>query len=688
MSIDLQRVVRVFAEEAEVLAQKITRALLTLESAEAGGAEFREALAELARQLHTLKGSAATVSLDGVCALAHLMEDAALTLDPAARVPFQTSDALLAALDAAMGSIRSQAEGRPESAAALAEASARFGTDAPLPLPTLPSAPRADGATGWRVDAQDVTALAREIERLREIHLRLEERHRELDRAINALSRLGLLAETAEARARVMGVGGALARDAENTLDVVQALEERVKGICTLPVGTVLEPLHRAVRDLCRATGKEARVSVSGGEVSLDRRLLEALKGPLVHLVRNAVDHGLEGPEVREARGKHREGALWVRVEKQGNVVFIEVADDGGGLDLHRIRQVAERRGWASPSALRAMDPEALYALIFRTGFSTAETATSISGRGVGLDVVKREVEALQGTVEVQSKPGDGTRFVLTLPTELGSSPVLLVRVGEHHFGIPALAVEAVAATRTERLHTTPTRTTLEHDGRLLPVRNLGALLGLCLDEPPEAGQPLLLLQAQGERTALVVDEVLGDRELTIRQLPEELRSLPAYQGGCTLARGELLLVLRPDFLVTQALRERTASTAKRALVVDDALTARALHRAVLEAGGYAVHSAGSGEQGLSRLQRTTYDVVVCDVAMEGMNGLEFTRHVRSKSEWAQVPVVLVSAHDGAEDRERGEVAGADGFLSKKDCASGRLLAEVARAAARRRPRS
>jgi two-component system, chemotaxis family, sensor kinase CheA len=531
-----------------------------------------------------------------------------------------------------------------------------------------------------------VIALLHEVERLREVRLRVEERRRELERAILQLDRLGIQAETAEARAVLLGVRRSLGADGEEAADIVASIEDGLKAISTVPVRTILDPLRRAVRDLCKATGKQARLAVVGAEVSLDRRVIEQLRGPLIQLVRNAVDHGLEMPEVREARGKHPEGALTIRVEQQGNMLFIEVGDDGAGLDLEQIREAALRRSLVAPEQLANMSNQQLHQLIFRPGFSTRMEATEFSGRGVGLDVVRNQIQALQGHVEVQSVAGQGARFVLTLPVDLGSSPVLVVRCGEHQLGIPMAAVESSRAARSGDLRVGRSRVQLDHRDQLIPVQDLGSLVGLRQPEVPADGQPLLILQAQGRRLALSIDEVLGDRELVIRPLPADVRDLPAYQGAATLARGELVLILRPDFLVSSDRRaESGLAGTRRALVVDDSLTARALHRTALETGGYLVHTASNGRQALEQLRHSAYDVMVCDIGMEEMDGYELTAAVRQRTETDSMPILLVSARDSDSDRQRGMAVGADGFLTKKECVSGRLLSEVSAVIGRRK---
>jgi two-component system, chemotaxis family, sensor kinase CheA len=709
-----------FLVEAEGLAAKVTQHLLDLERS-GGGRAFDD----LARGLHTLKGSAATIGLDELADLAHRMEDAVLPLrGRGGTLPPALADALLRSLDAFLAHVRALAgkatdpqpleplralltgaalealQPRPAITPAPPHSKAVTKPDldlpqAPRPLPPVPEGtpPAPEGHTappieeGWRVQPHQVVALLSEVERLRELKLRVDERRRELERGLALLSRLGLLAQTAEARALLSSVSRALVADGEEAGDLVSAFEEGLKQITTLPVRSVLEPLRRAVRDLCKATGKEARLEVAGAEVSLDRRVLEALRGPLVQLVRNAVDHGLEPPDEREAKGKHREGAITVRVEQQGNQLFLEVADDGRGLDEEKIRASAVRLGLLSEEEARAALPQQLFQLVFRPGFTTREEVSAVSGRGVGLDLVRSQVLDQRGQVEVQSTWGQGTRFLLSLPADLGSSPLLVVRAGEQLAGVPMAAIESSLRARPEHVAFADGGATLDYREELLRLEDLGARLGLRAELPAQAGAPVLVLQQQGERLALLVDEVLGDKDLTVRPLPPEARDLPAWQGAATLAGGELLLVLRPEWLVRpqdDGPRARPARSL-RALVVDDSLTARALHRTALESGGYQVHLASSARQALQLLGSGAYDVLVCDVAMEAVDGLALTRHLRERPETRGLAIILVSAHDSPEGRTKGLLAGADGFLSKRDCASGRLLAEVAQVIARRK---
>ncbi|WP_404369713.1 response regulator [Corallococcus coralloides] len=713
----LQPLVAGFAVEAQEVIQKVTMDLLELEREGLENDALARIYTRLGRHLHTLKGSASSLGLQDLGDIAHKLEDALAPLKAhTQKMPRPVVDVLLHGLDLFMLRAQAHADGRgddlPNPAAALAQLVAAapppeeaavlpggaFAQPPPAAQPAVAGVPAELSASlepagesadaGWRVSAGQVTSLMREVERLREVRLRVEERSRELERVSALLAKQGLLAETAEARTLLSGTGRSLRTDGEETSDIVDALEDGLKAITTRPTRTILDPLQRMVRDLSRQLGKEARLSVVGAEVSLDRRLLEKLQGALVHILRNAVDHGLEMPAEREKAGKHHEGALTLRVEQQGNLLYLEASDDGRGIDLSQVRKVAEKRGLVTAEEAARLNDNQVRELIFREGFSTRSDVTDTSGRGVGLDAVRATVESLQGRIEVSSTRGQGTRFVLTLPVDLGSSPVLMVRALEQFVGLPMLAVESTQLARPDMLRVGKRRTHLEHQGQLLPVVDLGARLGLRASSPPAEGQPLLIVQSGGKRVALGVDAVVGDRDLVIRPLPSEVREVAAWQGAATLSRGELLLILRPDWVVSDSEKVTVSAGSRRALVVDDSLTARALHRAMLEAGGFQVHLAASGARALERLQADTYDVVICDLDMEEMDGIELIARLRERKDTRTLPVILVSAHDSAVARERGLSSGADGFLSKRECAAGRLLAEVLDVMSRRGSRA
>jgi two-component system, chemotaxis family, sensor kinase CheA len=696
---DLHRLVVNFASEAKAICEKAAREVLALERPEHAAAA-RRARDDLARHVHTLKGSAATLGLADVKEIAHRLE----ALVEAGEGPLDPNavDLALRALDTALARVRASAagEGPPllgvgPLLAALDQARDRQAKvekePTPLPAPPppdleLPPAPAPEPEDdSWRVSHAHVASLGGVAERLRELRLRVMDRRREARAALEAMELKP--PSPLEVRALLERVDQALGTAADDAELAAGDLDDALKSISTLPVSTVLETLQRTTRDAARATGKEAQLSAVGGELMVDRKLLDDLRGPLIHLVRNAVDHGLEPAHVRERAGKHRVGAVVIRAELRGNQVSFEVSDDGAGLDHRAIRATAVQRGLMGAAAVEALSDQTVEQLIFRPGFTTRQDASDISGRGVGLDVVATQVRRLGGAVTVKSTPGQGTQIRLLLPSRGGSVPVLPLAVGDVVVGLPVVSVESVSRATPRSIHRTARSLYLEVEGQMVPLQDLGGLLRVrhpvVLDE-----QRLVVARHLATRFALVVDEVREHQDLAIRMLPEEVRGLSAYQGLAVLAGGALLPVLEPAWVAASVAGREMAmpeAGSGHALVVDDSLTARALHRAILEAAGYQVHLAASGAQALEHLRRARYDVVVSDLSMAEMDGVEMIRAVRESQDGAQVPVVVVSAHAEEAVRARALAAGADAFLTKRECAAGKLPVEVAAVIARRK---
>ncbi|HSK05772.1 MAG TPA: response regulator [Kofleriaceae bacterium] len=682
-----------FVVETEGYARTANEVLLALERGEGDLAKRHQ---QLARLLHTLKGTAATFGLTGLAEAAHRMESAVdMAREAQSPLPAPLADALLKCLDGFVATVRACTAGREEPpfppALLVALGSSRpRRASIPPPPPTPPTGERkpaeAPELATWPVGADDITGFTREIERLRDLHLRIDTRARELARILDGAEALLAAPKLRPLRARLAELRSGLTGDGEETFEAIAALENGVKRICTLPVRTVLDPLHRAVRDLCRASGKRARLSIVGGDAVLDRRLLDALRGPLVQLVRNAVDHGVEPPEVRRAAAKDPEAQIVIAVAQRGNLVLLEVADDGAGLDRAALGAVALANGLVTRERLDAMPPGEVDRLVFYPGLSTRAEVSEVSGRGIGLDVVLGEVRNLDGSIDVATTPGQGTRFTIHIPMEIGSSWLLVVTAATGVYGVPLAGVETVVAARDETMRVGRRHMSLEYLETLIPIVDLGWLLGQRERKAPAAGQPLLIVQADGRRIALAVDQIVGEQDLVVRALPPELRALPQWQGAATLARGDFLLVLRPEWMVSQDSRAEQVVT-RRVLVVDDSVTARALHRSVLESGGYTVHGVPSGEGALAQLADAAYDAVISDVAMTPgeLDGLELLARIRAAPSLAHLPVILVSVSEDRELRTRALGLGADAYLTKKDCASGRLLGELAAVLSRRR---
>jgi two-component system chemotaxis sensor kinase CheA len=469
-------------------------------------------------------------------------------------------------------------------------------------------------------------------------------------------------------------------------------LQTHVMRFRMLPFGHLSSNLERTVRDLTRSLGKEARLVLVGSDMEIDRRALEDLKDPLLHLLRNAIDHGLELPAERQRLGKPAIGSVIVAATQRGNTTVIEVEDDGAGINEAAVRRAAAERGLATDEELASMHDRDVLRLIFLSGFSTRANVTEVSGRGIGLDVVARNVERLGGRVDVESPPSGGTRFTITLPLTLASTRALLVESGDALYALPTAAVERVL--RPPQLGSIGGRPMLECDGTAVPVVALSTLFGGAelASKTPAASTavrltPTLVLLGSGvQRVALLVDRLVGEQEIVVKPLPYPAVRVRHIAGATILGSGRIVPILNVADLLRGVERAVPTYVApplaeprrrQRVLVADDSLTTRTMERYILEAAGYEVALAGDGAEALALLQEHGSDVLVSDIEMPGLDGIELTARVRAEPLLRDLPVILVTSLDSATDRERGLQAGADAYLVKTSFDQDQLLRTI-----------
>jgi two-component system chemotaxis sensor kinase CheA len=449
-------------------------------------------------------------------------------------------------------------------------------------------------------------------------------------------------------------------------------------------LAAIAGPLRRAARDVARAAGKEVRYALEGDVVELDRAVLDGLRDPLLHLVRNAVDHGLERPEERAAAGKPRAGTVTVRAVRRGPEVVLSVHDDGAGLDLDRLRAAA---GDA------ALDDAAAARLVFRPGLSTSAAVTDVSGRGVGMDVVRAGVEALRGRVEVASVRGSGTTFTVVVPLTLAVVPCVLLGAGGERYAIPTHATVALAEDPGADGIDLEGGRAVWAGGTVVPLASLADVVGA--PAPASGRGPALVLEGlAGRRHALQVDEVLGQRDVTVKELGSVLPRSPLVSGASIEPDGSVLCVLDPVALVERAAarapslpaadegpgEEPAAGAPPRrpsVLVVDDVAAIRELERSVLVGGGYEVRTAVDGQEALESARARRPDLVVTDYDMPRLDGFGLCRGIRDTPALASVPVLVVTANEDDVLRRRAFEAGADGYLVKGELTERRLLDAV-----------
>jgi len=516
----------------------------------------------------------------------------------------------------------------------------------------------------------------------------------------------------AEFGSRIQQARDAFYEDGARLETTVNTLEERVHAARLLPLSTVFALFPRMVRDLAKQQDKEVELVIEGGEIGVDKRILEEMKDPLMHLLRNAIDHGIEAQPERERQGKPRGGVVRLRALREGSGVLLEVRDDGRGLDLGAIRQVALKRGLRDEATLAAMTPAQLQQLIFLPGFSTSTFVTELSGRGVGLDVVRVNVERLKGDIRMESSPQQGTAMQVRLPLSLATTRLLLASVGGHLFGLPIEFVHTSRRVREEDIFTLEGRPAIELDGQAVIAPRLADLLelpdssplsnsdgttshstkpasGQVAGYPPQAGERAvapspasgrglvcIVIQVGDERLGLRVDELLDEEEVVAKPLGAPLTRVRNVAGLSILGSGEICAVLNPADLVRSAHKlatvpsetktKRIAAAAKAAiLLVEDSALVRAMEKRILEDAGYEVVATVDGMDALDALGRSSFVAVVSDINMPNMDGLTLTARIRQEPRYKDLPVILVTSLSSDEDKRRGLEAGANAYIPK-----------------------
>jgi two-component system chemotaxis sensor kinase CheA len=480
--------------------------------------------------------------------------------------------------------------------------------------------------------------------------------------------------------------------DQRSTALMVDALLDGMKKALMLPFSSFLESFPRFVRDLSRDAGKEVALNIEGGEIEIDRRVLDEMKDPLIHMVRNCVDHGIEMPEDRKKKGKSARGSIKISVSSRDSRIEIAVSDDGAGIDALRVRSAAEKCGAVSrEEAGRLGEYETLF-LIFRSGVTTSPIITDISGRGLGLAIVREKVEKLNGTITIDARPDIGTSIKMVVPLTLATFRGVFVNAGGHLFVLPSANVERVTRARKDEIQTVENRETLSIDGHAVSLVRLAAVLELETTAAAAHGDSpyaqVVVLASSGTRMAFLVDEILQEQEILVKNLGPQLTRVRNIAGATLLGSGKVVPILNVADLMISAVKVAPShveaiagETQKRLsiLVVEDSITARALLKSILESAGYVVTTAVDGIDAFTALKSSEFNLVVSDVEMPRMNGFDLTAKIRADKALSDLPVVLVTARESREDRERGIDVGANAYVVKSSFEQSNLLEVIRR---------
>jgi two-component system, chemotaxis family, sensor kinase CheA len=642
------------------------------------------------REAHTMKGAAGMVGMMRVSRLAHRLEDLLVELRSGTRrsTP-ELTDSMLLVVDGLGRLIANPSSAEQDTSDELA-------MERLLPTPAIanPDPPPAQSPLALRAISPQggetrATSLASGEDYRPEAAVdRKKVETATLDVPVARIDELNrLVGEVSAAQLRVGHVFGSELQQNPDAITeyreltkVINQLQEVTERTRMVPVGTLGAILHRTVRDTARSLGKKVRWELVGEDVEVDRGVLEQLVSPLLHLVRNSIGHGIELPAVRLAVGKPEEAVVRLQATQVGSKVVIAISDDGAGIDVAAVRAAAVKRGLDVDGLT---EDQSLH-LIFHTGVSTAKTLTETSGRGVGLDVVRTAVEAVHGEVQIVNHPGAGAEFRIVVPITLTVVPCLIVSIGGQAFGLPLHRI--IRMLEAQNVQAVSGKNLAVVDGHAVPVSDLASLLGL-----HSAGVgPWVLLGTAESPHAFQVETVVQKRDVVVRGLTGRLRDLKAVSGACIEPNGSILLVLDVSTLIERSISTVVAGTngtekaagpppQLKVVVVDDTLMVRELQRSILERGGYAVRTAADGATALAMLNEIPADLVVTDVEMPNLDGLQLIAAIRSHPRMANVPVLIVSSHGTEEDRQRGMDAGADAYIVKTAFDEAGLLTAVSR---------
>ena len=470
-----------------------------------------------------------------------------------------------------------------------------------------------------------------------------------------------------------------------------------IKTTLLNPFSTLLDIVPKIVRDMGKEYKKEINLTIRGGEIEIDRRILEELKDPLIHLIRNCIDHGLENSQVRKSGGKDPNGLLDISVKQEsGNRVLLAIRDDGAGIDRQKVIQAALKNGLITRERAGTLSDAEILGLIFRSGVSTSPFITDISGRGLGMAIVAEKISGLGGDVSVTSKPGRGTTFVITLPITISNFRGILVQVSNHSFIVPTISVEQAIRVTKEDIHTVESRSIILLNGESVPLLRLSDVLGIITHTPrkkEETPQPVMILQHARKRLALMVDQVNGEQEGMVKDMGPQLIHVRNITGVTILGGGQVIPILNVPELFESSMgiaytdevvsesgqQELSDGHQKYLLVAEDSITLRSLLRNILESSGYKVRTAVDGLEAFQFLQNDSFDLVVSDVEMPRLNGFDLTLRIRGDKVLSEIPVILVTALDSPADRQRGMECGANAYIVKGSFEQSNLLETIQR---------
>ena len=726
-----QDLLSIFRKEAETHIQELNRRLLELEN----DPQNKSALNEVRRHAHTLKGSARMMEFMEISSVAHTMEDLLenIMMEPSELdenvfdTLFQCLDSMSVLLQGGNGGKTTEEQGSPATGGFYAEGKSDTSEAEGPPGHTESLRPqREEPATqdAILVRTDKLDSLANAVGEMLLDQMKYEDQITKASRMVNLVREQANL--WSEIKEKIPGVfdlavpanGASQIEELDrynelsaSILDnmvnlvngykstaphrklVMDCLQDDVRSIRLVPMSTIFDTFPRTIRDLSREHGKEIELGISGGEVELDKSIIDTIKDPLMHLVRNAIGHGIEEPEERLSQGKSRKGNISLSSYRQGSEVIIEISDDGAGIDLEEVKRIAFQKGLIEESQIETIDDESALQLIFTPGFSTSPIITDVSGRGVGMDVVMENVtKKLKGAVSVDTELRKGTKISIVVPVTLAIIRGLLVTVGGETFAIPTRSVEKNIKVPRQQIKSVEGKQVILDNKRIIPLVWLSDMLGFHrtpTDGDSEMTSVVIIDHAQ-KQVGFCVDSFGREQEMVVKSLGNYLKEVLNIAGVTILTNGEIVAILHVSDLMRSARGDissasivHESSISEKAirkpsiLIVDDSLTTRELEKNILEASGYDVHEAVDGLDGLNKVSEREFDLIIGDVDMPRVDGFEMVQKLKQDVRYNSIPVIMVTALQKDEEKRRGIEVGASAYIVKSSFDQGKLLETI-----------
>lgn len=478
---------------------------------------------------------------------------------------------------------------------------------------------------------------------------------------------------------------------------MLDSILEDMRQLLMLPCSSVLDIFPKIVRDLSYSLEKEVEINIQNGEIVLDRRILEEIKDPLLHLVRNCVDHGIESPAVRMAKKKPKKGNINIAVSALlGNKIEISISDNGNGINVEKLKAKAIQEGIITYEYTLKMTEQEQIHLIFESGISTSDMITDLSGRGLGMAIVREKIEKLGGSIHVETKQGVSSKFTLKIPTTLATFRGILVKASDQLLIFPTVHVERAIRIPVNQIKTIENREAIQFNNQSIPAVSLAQILNMDLNTNKKSNLKdkilFIVVELSGQVIAFQIDEIYGEQDVIVKSMGKKLGKVPNISGVTILGTGKVIPILnlfdlmksavnsvsRSNILNPDKIDSKSAPSRKKSiLVVDDSITSRTLLKNVLQSASYEVKTSVDGSEGLARAKSEYFDLIISDIDMPNMDGLEMTRQIKTDDKLKKVPIILVTSRGTKEDKERGMELGANAYIVKSSFDQSNLLEVV-----------